>query len=93
MSWVFAVIGQNLSPQVEILSQIHTVPLVSFKTETLYLAAGGLKQTCLHHFGPIDGKPGGRLVLRSFLRLQFTPRSAIFLRVMNEFEACCARYA
>ena len=69
MSWVFAVIGQNLSPQVEILSQIHTVPLVSFKTETLYLAAGGLKQTCLHHFGPIDGKPGGWLVLGTGIRL------------------------
>lgn len=48
MSWVIGAISPNLSEsQINSIASIHPKPLHAVRTSQLYLAAGGLTQTCL----------------------------------------------
>ncbi|MFB0509898.1 MAG: hypothetical protein ACETVX_05330 [bacterium] len=47
MSWVFGFIGQNLnSDRIKKFATIHHQPIHRIETNNIYIAAGGIKQTC-----------------------------------------------
>ena len=66
MSWLLAVVGKNPSTiQSSDLARLHPPPLHCVVSETSYVAAGGIPQTCLHGSfrDPVDGRLARWLVL------------------------------
>ena len=48
MSWIFGFIGERVSAELQNkLSCIHPAPLLHHQTQSVYIAAGGIPQTCL----------------------------------------------
>ncbi|MCX7995007.1 MAG: hypothetical protein N3A65_04445 [candidate division WOR-3 bacterium] len=48
MGWLFGIVGSNVKPDdIAKAETLHPQPLFRYKSKNLYLASGGLKQTCL----------------------------------------------
>lgn len=54
MSWVFGVIGDRSDSDIQVFKAIHSDPIYLLQTEKMYVAAGGLKETCLCSFASDD---------------------------------------
>lgn len=56
MSWLFGITGQYFPSDLEFFKSIHPPPLHLIQSQKMYVAAGGLEETCLS--GSLPGAPG-----------------------------------
>jgi hypothetical protein len=74
MSWIFGIISQNLTlGTIKILANIHAQPIHKIETSNIYIATGGIKQTC--QFGSFPNSSGwivvGSGIKREASRIRF----------------------
>ena len=60
MSWLFGICGEYFPTDVDFFKSIHSVPLHLIQSQKIYIAAGGLKETCL--CGSFPATPGQQKV-------------------------------
>ena len=48
MSWIFGIIGNYSESDVKVFKSVHSKPMYKIETENIYLATGGLKDTCFY---------------------------------------------
>ncbi len=48
MSWIFGIIGEINNIKLQTIERLHGNPIFTHKTPNLYIAAGGIRETCFH---------------------------------------------
>ena len=50
MSWIFGIIGNYSEPDIKAFKSVHSKPIHVEKYKNVYVAAGGLKDTCFYNY-------------------------------------------